>query len=89
MAAEFSSSRAASLGDLGSFGMRVFGARFLGWGNQNMDNVLVGRYLGASALGAYALAYNIMYVPITRISLPLASVFSPAYARMQSGPSGS
>ena len=51
-----------------------------------MDNVLVGRYLGASALGAYALAYNIMYVPITRISLPLASVFSPAYARMQSEP---
>lgn len=76
----------ASLGDLGGFGLRLFGARFLGWGDSNMDNVLVGRYLGASALGAYALAYNVMYVPITRISLPLASVFAPAYARMQHDP---
>ncbi len=76
----------ASLADLGSFGLRVFGARILSWGNSNMDNVLVGRYLGASALGAYALAYNVMYVPITRISLPLAGVFSPAYARMQHDP---
>ena len=75
-----------SLTDLGSFGLRVFGARFMGWGNMNLDNVLVGRYLGASALGAYALAYNIMYIPITRIGLPLATVFSPAYARMQHDP---
>lgn len=76
----------ASLVDLGSFGLRVFGARIMGWGNSNMDNVLVGRYLGAPALGAYALAYNVMYLPITRISLPLAGVFSPAYARMQHDP---
>jgi PST family polysaccharide transporter len=48
-----------------------------------MDNVLVGRYLGARALGAYGLAYNVMYVPLTRISLPLMTVLSPAYARMQ------
>jgi O-antigen/teichoic acid export membrane protein len=75
-----------SLDDLGWFGLRLFGARFLSWGDSNMDNVLVGRYLGASALGAYALAYNVMYVPITRISQPLASVFTPAYARMQHDP---
>src|SRR4051794_34816553 len=72
-----------SLLDLGGFGVKVFGARVLTWANSNMDNVLVGRFLGASALGAYALAYNVMYVPITRISVPLMSVLSPAYARMQ------
>jgi len=75
-----------SLTDLGGYGSRVFGARVLGWANSNMDNVLVGRYLGASALGAYALAYNIMYLPITRISVPLTGVFSPAYARMSDDP---
>jgi O-antigen/teichoic acid export membrane protein len=76
----------ASLVDLGGFGLRVFGARVLSWANSNADNVLVGRYLGAPALGAYALAYNIMYVPITRISLPLINVLSPAYARMRQEP---
>jgi O-antigen/teichoic acid export membrane protein len=75
-----------SLRDLGGFGIRIFGARLLGWANLNMDNLLVGRYLGAAALGDYALAYNVMYLPVTRISLPLASVFSPAYARMQDDP---
>jgi PST family polysaccharide transporter len=73
----------SSLVDLGGFGVKVFGARVLTWGNSNMDNVLIGRFLGAAPLGAYALAYNVMYVPITRISVPLMSVLSPAYARMQ------
>lgn len=76
----------ASLFDLGGFGLGIYGARFLSWGNSNMDNTLVGRYLGAAPLGAYALAYNVMYVPITRIASPLATVFSPAYARMQHDP---
>jgi PST family polysaccharide transporter len=76
----------ASLRDLGGFGLGIFGARIMSWGNSSMDNVLVGRYLGPGPLGSYALAYNIMYVPITRVSLPLASVFSPAYARMQHDP---
>src|SRR4051794_3061084 len=72
-----------SLGDLGGYGVKLFGARILSWGNSNVDNVLIGRYLGAAPLGAYALAYNVMYLPITRISGPLMSVLSPAYARMQ------
>jgi PST family polysaccharide transporter len=75
-----------SLRDLGGFGLKVFGARILSWGNSNMDNVLVGRYLGAAPLGAYALAYNVMYVPITRISAPITRILSAAYARMQHEP---
>ena len=45
-----------SLRDLGGFGLKVFGARILSWANGSMDNVLVGRYLGAGSLGAYSLA---------------------------------
>jgi O-antigen/teichoic acid export membrane protein len=72
-----------SLRDLGGFGLKLFWSRVLMWGNFNMDNVLVGRFLGASALGAYSLAYNVMFMPMTRIGIPLAQVLSPAYARMQ------
>jgi O-antigen/teichoic acid export membrane protein len=75
-----------SLKDLGGFGLKLFWSRVLMWGNYNVDNMLVGRFLGAPALGAYSLAYNVMFMPMTRIGIPLTQVLSPAYARMQSDP---
>ena len=75
-----------SLRDLGGFGSKVFGARILGWGNLNADKFIVGRQLGPSALGAYSLAYNVMFMPVARIAIPIAHILSPAYARMQDDP---
>jgi O-antigen/teichoic acid export membrane protein len=72
-----------SLRDLGSFGLKIFGARILSWSNTNVDNVLVGRFLGAAKLGAYSLAYNVMYLPMQRIGGPLQQVVSPVFARIQ------
>ena len=72
-----------SLRDLGGFSSKNFGATMLAWGNLNLDNVLVGRALGSAALGAYSLAYNVMFLPITRIGRPLSDVLSPAYSRIQ------
>jgi O-antigen/teichoic acid export membrane protein len=73
----------ASLQDLGSFSGRVFGTRLLFYANRNADNVLVGRYLGASALGAYTIAYNIMLLPSTQIAAPVQEVLYPTFSRMQ------
>ena len=36
---------------LGGFGANVFGARFLFYLNRNVDNILIGRFIGPSALG--------------------------------------
>lgn len=73
-----------SLRDWGGFSAQVEASSILAWGNLNLDNVLVGRALGSAALGAYSLAYNVMFLPITRIGRPLADVLSPAYSRIQS-----
>ena len=73
----------ASLKDLGGFGARVFGTRLLFYLNRNADNVLVGRFIGTSALGAYALAYNVMLMPFSNIAGPIQQVLFPAFARMQ------
>jgi O-antigen/teichoic acid export membrane protein len=73
-----------SLRNLGGFSTKVFASSMLSWGNLNLDNVLVGRALGPAALGAYSLAYNVMFLPITRIGRPLSDVLSPAYSRIQS-----
>ena len=47
-----------------------------------LDNLLIGRFLGPAALGAYAVAYNVMLTPMSQISLPLQEVLFPAFSRI-------
>jgi O-antigen/teichoic acid export membrane protein len=75
-----------SLRALGSFSGYLVGHRLLWYAHRNADNVLIGRFLGASALGAYTLAYNIMLVPMSRIAGPVQKVLGPAFAKMQDEP---
>jgi O-antigen/teichoic acid export membrane protein len=69
--------------NLGGFSLKIFSATLLSWGNANLGNVLVGRFLGAPALGAYSLAYNASQVPVTLFSETLLRALSPAYSRIQ------
>jgi O-antigen/teichoic acid export membrane protein len=75
-----------SLRSLGGFSARIFVSRILFYLNRNIDNILVGRYLGAAALGMYALAYNVMLMPFSQIASPIQEVLYPAFARMQQEP---
>ena len=45
--------------------------------------MLVGRYLGASALGVYALAYNVMLAPFHSVAGLIQQVMFPAFSRLQ------
>ncbi|MDX6480012.1 MAG: hypothetical protein QOG85_522 [Gaiellaceae bacterium] len=72
-----------SLRTLGSFGGATLLARLLSYANLNADNVLVGRYLGSIPLGVYSIAYNVMFLPATRIAEPIQQVLFPAFARLQ------
>ena len=49
----------------------------------NADNFLIGKYLSASALGVYSLAYKIMLYPLQNISRTLISVLFPAFSTIQ------
>jgi O-antigen/teichoic acid export membrane protein len=75
-----------SLRDLGGFGARVFGTRFLFFLNRNTDNLLIGRFIGPAALGAYSVSYNVMLVPFEQIAGPVQDVLFPAFARLQDSP---
>lgn len=72
-----------SLRTLGAFGVKTLGAKLLSYANLNADNLLVGRFLGSVPLGVYAIAYNVMFLPATRIAEPLQQVLFPAFARLQ------
>jgi O-antigen/teichoic acid export membrane protein len=76
----------ASLRDLGAFGGNVFGQRAFYYATRSADGLLIGRYLGATAIGAYTLAYNVILVPATRIGIPIQEVLFPAFSRMQDDP---
>jgi O-antigen/teichoic acid export membrane protein len=75
-----------SLRDLGGFSAYLVGHRLLYYFHRNADNLLIGRYIGAAALGAYTIAYNIMLFPFSRIAGPVQKVLGPAFARMQDEP---
>lgn len=77
-----------ALRDVGGYSVRLTSATIMNWASLNLDKVVVGRSLGARPLGAYALAFNVMFLPLTRIALPLGAVIFPAYARLQGDRAG-
>jgi O-antigen/teichoic acid export membrane protein len=56
---------------------------FLAW---NADNILVGRFWGADALGLYGRAYQLATLPIHQLNGAVSSVAFSALARMQNDP---
>ncbi|MCB5274227.1 Teichuronic acid biosynthesis protein TuaB [Arthrobacter sp. SO5] len=83
---------AASRGPLPNFGFRavvplfkfsisVFATDFLAYFSRNVDNILVGRVLGVSALSLYGMAYRILVVPVQLIGQTVNRVMFPAFAR--------
>jgi O-antigen/teichoic acid export membrane protein len=75
-----------SLRSMGSFSAYMLGQRVLFYMQANGDRFLIGRFLGTSALGVYAVAYNTMLVPASKLGGPLQRVFSPAFSRIQDQP---
>jgi O-antigen/teichoic acid export membrane protein len=73
----------ASLRDLAGYSGNVLGSRLLFYVNRNIDNVLVGRFLGPASLGAYQVGYNLMLIPVSQLAAPAQDVLFPAMARMQ------
>jgi O-antigen/teichoic acid export membrane protein len=68
---------------MASFSGFIFGHRLLYYLHRNSDNLLIGRFIGAAPLGAYAIAYNVILVPFSRIAAPIQDVLFPAFSRIQ------
>ncbi|HLE85504.1 MAG TPA: lipopolysaccharide biosynthesis protein [Thermoanaerobaculia bacterium] len=61
----------------------ILGARGLNFLSRNVDNVIIGRYLGSAALGLYSLGYQAVLVPLQSLVRPLTGVAFPAFSRIQ------
>jgi O-antigen/teichoic acid export membrane protein len=71
-----------SLRRLSGFAGNVFAENLLYQAGRNVSALLIGRYLGAAAVGAYALATNVILVPFSRLAAPLQQVFFPAFSEL-------
>ena len=68
------------------FGAGVSAAGLLNTVSRNADNVLIGRVLGADALGLYTRAYGLLLVPLRQLKSPLGSIVEPVLSSMQDQP---
>jgi O-antigen/teichoic acid export membrane protein len=78
--------RGAKVRSLISFGGNVAASYFMTNIVRSADSVLVGWYWGASSLGLYSRAYNLLMLPVRQLNGPAGSVAVPAFSRLQTDP---
>lgn len=69
--------------ELFRFGKNVFGEKFLGFFSANSDNLITGRFLGATTLGFYNFAYQIPHLAETHLAPIVTRVLFPVLSKVQ------
>lgn len=78
--------RNAGVNSMMKFGADLVSFDVVNYFSRNLDNILIGRYLGAGPLGMYSKAYQLLMMPITNLRGPIYSVAMPALSRLQKEP---
>ena len=73
----------SAIKDIFNFSANMTGFLVLNYFARNVDYLLIGKFLGAEALGYYTLAYKLMLVPLRNISEVIGKVMFPAFSRIQ------
>ena len=72
--------------DLFSFGSNVVGGNFLNFLNRHFDDILIGYFLGPTALGFYTIAYKLLRTMTSALTGVTNAVAFPAFSRLQNDP---
>jgi len=75
--------RWSAVRDLAEFSSNSFIANVTQYWVRNVDNVLIGFFLGQGPLGVYTRAYSVMLFPLNRVSRVLARVMFPSMSMIQ------
>ncbi|HEV7524947.1 MAG TPA: lipopolysaccharide biosynthesis protein [Acidimicrobiia bacterium] len=68
---------------LASFSGNLTAFHFLNYFSDQGDKFIVGRFVGTSALGFYAVPYRLVFSPISSLGGVFSSLFFPVFAREQ------
>jgi O-antigen/teichoic acid export membrane protein len=69
--------------ELRRFSSSLTGFNFLNYWIRNLDNLIIGKFIGPVALGIYSRAYNLMLYPINQVSSTVSRVMFAAMASIQ------
>ncbi|TEU00933.1 MAG: MOP flippase family protein [Candidatus Stahlbacteria bacterium] len=69
--------------ELLSFGLNLTGFNFVNYFNRNLDNLLIGKFLGSAPLGFYNLTYQLLLFPLSNISHVAGRVMFPSFSTIQ------
>ncbi|GBE06031.1 lipopolysaccharide biosynthesis protein WzxC [bacterium BMS3Abin10] len=65
------------------FGINLQAGSLLNYGSRNVDDLLIGKVIGASALGLYQMAYRLMLWPLQKVSGVVGEVMFPALSTIK------
>lgn len=69
--------------DLFGFSSNLLAFNLFNYFARNFDNLIIGKILGAQALGYYSMAYSMMMKPLQHISWAIGRVLFPAFSGIQ------
>lgn len=65
------------------FSLNLLGDKTINYWARNLDNLLIGKYLGSDPLGVYSKSYSIMLLPLQNVSNVISRVMFPALSKIQ------
>ena len=68
------------------FGCHLTGSNFINYLSRNLDNLLIGKFVGAEPLGIYTRAYGLLLLPINQLNSPITRVAIPALSALKDSP---
>ena len=69
--------------DIFGYSSYLFIFNFINYFARNLDNILIGKYMGVVSLGFYDKAYKLMIFPLSALTGIVSSVLHPVFARHQ------
>ena len=72
--------------ELFAFGVNIIGFNFLDFFNRRSDDLLIGYFLGAVALGYYNVAYRLLLIMIKLLTSVTTQVALPTFSKLQKEP---
>lgn len=64
------------------FGLNLAGSKIFAYWTRQLDNVLVGKYMGSASLGYYSIAYKFLLKPLSAIKVQISNVLFPVMSKV-------
>ena len=73
----------SSVNKIKTYSSFLFGFNIMNYFSRNLDNILIGKFMGISKLGHYAIAYQLMIMPLTIFTSVLTQALHPILSEKQ------